>query len=179
MSILIGGGHNSNEQEQAKFLTKQETGSVMIEFSIALLFLLSTLFLTLDVGLALNQYARLARVTYEGTRYASAIAGLDGGGPYTTSLSSCEDSITGIPQQHIRLQQRLVELLCVNDLFGTNVQISTTYSKRDTLIINQPNPDVVTVRLETNYFPLIPLYAGSNVPMKIEISGPYLYRQRG
>ncbi len=158
---------------------KKERGSVMMEFGICLPFLLSTLFMMIDLGLALEQYSRVTRIIYEGARYGSGIAALensvdnmpaddaDARGFYA-NLTAASSHF-----QHYTMQQRILNLFTMNGLSTSGLVIRTRYSHP---AADGRVPDVLTVQVLTNYSPLSPFF--SSMPINVEVSGAYLNRDR-
>lgn len=159
-----------------------EKGSVMMECALGMAFLIPTMFLMLDVGLALNKYAKLARVSYEGTRYAATVAGLEGGRvknvgsvvEYTLPDSTAGTAADFTQQEVVR--DRLVELVNINGFEADSANITTNYIKRDPANATQANPDIIRVDIVVNYVPITPFLMP--IDLAVSTSGPYLYRER-
>ena len=148
----------------------------MLEFSATLPLLITVLFMTFDLGMCVQQYFRVARVSYEGARFAATIAGLEEG-HYKTGQAN-----GSIPKQQLRLRERITTLLSSYQLPGEadGSVIVTEYGLNgrpsDSEQVNHAVERLIFVKMEVPYRAISPIFP--DIVVTVTASGPYLYRPR-
>lgn len=87
-------------------VSRTERGTAMLEFGAILPIIVLMLISTIEIGNAINQFLTVSRISYEATRYAASLAGLE---PGTTVLNETPPS--AIPEFHAKVLARVSRLL--------------------------------------------------------------------
>ena len=150
---------------------KNERGIALLEFTYTAPILFLFIFAIVDLGRALNFYMHLTRLSYEGARYASALAGLEAG-DCTTSLLTV--NCPGRPL-HALIAERVQPLTSDGPVRAETVQIhSALYSAANPFpnIAITGQDEVVEVEVRAQFEPLIPVFSFLT-SMRARTAGPH------
>lgn len=146
-------------------------GAVIIEFMVALPFLLLLAFSVYDIGRILNQYLLLTHAVSAGARYAAGIQGLT---PALSETSACPSGGTTPDTTHGEVQKRVQELVSLQ-----NVALQNNFCIRSSRTTTGTSPilgiaanEFVTVQVRGAYDSILPFMKG--LPIQVTATAPYL-----
>ena len=143
-----------------------EKGSATFELATVFPVLFFLLAGIVDISTALDQYARLTRVAYEGTRHGAAILGLKEG-MYTPE--SLKESYS---YSHAQLQARVFDILEEYDFDIEKASITTSRESKDGV------SDIVTVKVSypcETFFSFGGVASNGTLQLTLYSDAPYLY----
>ena len=163
-------GSASSRNESLAF-GEDSKGSVIIEFMVALPFLLLLAFGVFDVGRILNQYLLLTHAVSAGARYAAGIQDL------TPALFQDPACGGGTPpdSSHSEVQRRVMDLVSLQ-----SIAIDSAVCIRSARTTTGPSPiltgtnanEFVTVQIRATYSSFLPFMDG--LPIQVTATAPYL-----
>ncbi len=139
----------------------------------------------IDVGLAINNYMAVARVAYEGTRYAANVAALEEDQKlvYSPADYSGDGYSSNLLEQQKKVIERVRVLLQAQGLpSDSGVKIVTEYgvsgppAQSEQAQPTHTNGHVVFVKVTVPYQGIGPFFP--TLTLGSSSSGPYLYRSR-
>lgn len=152
-----------------------EHGIALMEFLVAIPFLVIMSTSIIDIALVLNQYMLITNAVHAGTRMASEYADLETGsfsGISPGQSSLCPVSGTA-PKNHAEIQARVVELINMsNRRLVPNTLCVITGVRTGLVPATNPKNNTNFVRIEVRYQGFFPAF--NNMPIVIEASGPHV-----
>ena len=152
-----------------------ERGIALMEFLVAIPFLVIMSTSIIDIALVLNQYMLITNAVHAGTRMGSEYAALETGtfsGISAGQSSFCPVSATA-PKNHGEIQARVVELINMsNRRLVPNTLCVFTGVRTGLVPATNPKNNTIFVRIEVRYQGFFPAF--NNMPIIIEASGPYV-----
>jgi len=139
-------------------------GGILVEFALVMPVIIGIFTGFMDIGLMLDQRARLERSVYEAVRYGISVPGLE---PVTVSSNSPN---TSYPRQ-LELQQRLKDILVQNSIRATSTTITTTLIPTGT---GNQRESILTVRIDAQVPAQLPGF--KTYSLSLSQSAPYLFR---
>ena len=155
-----------------------DAGVALIEFSIALPFLLLLTMAIWDLGRALNEYLTVSRIVYEGTRYAASVPGLET--PNTPAANVTEGNSAGLSNAaipvnvstHQRVRDRISQLIARYGIPANEANITTKVVKdRTGALANNSVTVGVRFRFRSNF----PLLDQLITQIGADSTGPYMF----
>ena len=139
-------------------------GVALIEFAVALPFLVLMVLSVADVSLAINNYLKLNWITYEGARYASRVPALE----VAVVADDFPETINEYSYQ-AQVRRRIWDLLATQQLEIAEPMLTTELTREPSA--DDPGTDVHTVKIKIDA-----QYRGilASIPLRVSTSGPYL-----
>ena len=140
-----------------------ERGGILIEFALVLPVILAIFTGFTDLGMMLDQRARLERAVYEAVKYGISVPGLE-----PVSYNSSQPN-TSYPRQ-LDLQKRLVSILAQNNFTSSAVLTS----KLEPTGTGNNRSGILTVTVQAQVPAELPGF--KSYSLSITQSAPYLFR---
>ncbi|MCB0344229.1 MAG: pilus assembly protein [Bdellovibrionales bacterium] len=151
-----------------------ERGIAIVEFAIALPFLVALFMSVYDVGQVLNQYLLMNEAVHEGARMASGQIDLTQVAEYQqlTADQNCAGGATsgGDSESHQEFHERIMGLVNLQNAWVTGNSVCIKTGLTPGAAAGDQN---VYVRAQATYQGLFPLFNGLSISVQAE--APYLY----
>lgn len=156
--------NNSNKSNSYKATPHRlEHGGILVEFALVLPVILGIFTGFMDLGMMIDQRARLERSVYEAVKYGISVPGLE---PVTYNSSQPN---TSYPRQ-LDLQKRLVSILAQNN-FTSSAVIKTKLEPTGT---GTNRSSILTITVEAQVPAELPGFKTHS--LSVTQSAPYLFR---